>query len=207
VFCVIFEVCPHAGQHDAYLGLARMLRPELEQVDGFIDNVRYRSLTRDGWILSISTWRDELAVVRWRTSVRHHDAQQKGRDFIFADYHLRVGEVTPGEEANVMLIDASRPADSVNAAGADAVARGLGLVPDASGLVAWDVFDALLTPGDVLLLLSWRDTADAGTFERGASLPEHARMRRVRLVRDYGMFDRRAAPQQFAPIDYRRSRS
>lgn len=27
---------------------ARMLRTELEQVDGFLDNIRYRSLRRDG---------------------------------------------------------------------------------------------------------------------------------------------------------------
>ena len=51
---VIFEVQPRPEQWDAYLGSAKMLRPELEQVDGFVDNVRYRSLTRGGWILSLS---------------------------------------------------------------------------------------------------------------------------------------------------------
>jgi len=66
VFSVLFEVNPHGDQHDAYLGYAKMLRPELEQIDGFIDNIRYRSLTRDGWILSLSSWRDEKALVRTR---------------------------------------------------------------------------------------------------------------------------------------------
>ena len=33
-------------QRDNYLGYARMLRPELETVDGFLDNIRYRSLMR-----------------------------------------------------------------------------------------------------------------------------------------------------------------
>ena len=33
-------------QRDNYLGYARMLRPELETVDEFVDNIRYRSLTR-----------------------------------------------------------------------------------------------------------------------------------------------------------------
>ena len=41
-----------------------MLRPEIERIDGFIDNIRYRSLTREGWILSLSGWRDEKALVR-----------------------------------------------------------------------------------------------------------------------------------------------
>ena len=42
--------------------------------------------------LSHSTWRDEKSVVRWRTVGKHHDTQQRGRDEVFQDYHLRVGE-------------------------------------------------------------------------------------------------------------------
>ena len=58
MFSVIFEVWPKSDQWDAYLGYAKMLRPELEQVDGFVDNIRYKSLNREGWILSLSDWRD-----------------------------------------------------------------------------------------------------------------------------------------------------
>jgi hypothetical protein len=72
MFSVIFEVHPRREQWDAYLDSAQMLRPELVQVDGFIDNIRYKSLTREGLILSLSGWRDEKAVVRWRTKMRHH---------------------------------------------------------------------------------------------------------------------------------------
>ena len=68
MFSVLFEVHPKTAQWDAYLGNAKALRPELEQVEGFVDNIRYRSLTREGWILSLSGWRDEKAVVRWRTA-------------------------------------------------------------------------------------------------------------------------------------------
>jgi heme-degrading monooxygenase HmoA len=217
MFSVIFEVHPRADQWDAYLGSAKMLRPELEQVDGFIDNIRYRSLTRDGWILSLSGWRDEKAVVRWRTRMRHHEIQEKGRAEILSGYHLRVGQVTRdtrvprgyaleeqrldetevGDGTTATLIEGTRPPHWVNSAGADAVAQSLGLAPRASGLVAWDVFDAVLTPGDIILLLSWRSQADAETFEHAASLPEGARLRHVRVVRDYGMFDRREAPQYY----------
>jgi len=76
MFAVIFEVHPAPGQWDNYLGHAKLLRPELEKIDGFVDNLRYRSLTREGWILSLSSWRDEKAVVRWRTRARHHDVQE-----------------------------------------------------------------------------------------------------------------------------------
>ena len=94
MFSVIFEVRPRAQRWDDYLGAAKMLRPELEQVDGFIDNIRYKSLLREGWILSLSGWRDEKSVVRWRTTMHHHEVQAKGRDHILADYHLRVGQIT-----------------------------------------------------------------------------------------------------------------
>jgi heme-degrading monooxygenase HmoA len=94
MFSVIFEVHPKPDKWDAYLANAKMLRPELEQVDGFVDNIRYKSLTRDGWILSLSDWRDEKAVVRWRTMMRHHVVQEKGRSEILLDYHLRVVQIT-----------------------------------------------------------------------------------------------------------------
>jgi heme-degrading monooxygenase HmoA len=216
MFSVIFEVHPRSDQWEEYLRIAKMLRPELEGVDGFVDNTRYRSLTREGWILSLSGWRDEKAVVRWRTRMHHHEAQKKGRTEIFSGYHLRVGQVTrdthvpvghalheqrldeteAGEGTTATLVDARLPADRVGVAEADAVARGLGLVSD-PGLVTWDVFDAVLTPGDVILLLSWRRHTDADHFASTVSLPGNARLRQVRIVRDYGMFDRREAPQYY----------
>jgi heme-degrading monooxygenase HmoA len=217
VFSVIFEAHPRAEQWDAYLGHAKILRPELEQIDGFVENVRYRSLTREGWILSLSGWRDEKAVVRWRTRVRHHEAQATGRSEILHDYHLRVGQVTQdtrvpeghalteqrldetevGLGTTVSLIAASHPFCGTEQPGPDALARWLGLSPEAAGLIAWDVFEAILTPGDFVLLLSWRNREAAEAFEAKVVLPYAGRLRRVRVVRDYGMFDRREAPQYY----------
>jgi hypothetical protein len=48
-------VLPHKANWDDYLGNAKMLRPELEQVEGFVDNIRYESLMRGGWILSLQS--------------------------------------------------------------------------------------------------------------------------------------------------------
>src|SRR5690348_4015833 len=93
-FSVIFEVLPNEETWDDHFDNVKMLRPELEQVEGFIDNIRYKSLTREGWILSLSNWRDEKSLVRWRIRRRHQEVQQKGRNEIFADYHLRVGQIT-----------------------------------------------------------------------------------------------------------------
>jgi hypothetical protein len=63
----------------------------------------------------------------------------------------------------------------------------------------------VLTPGDVIALLSWRDQRAAEAFEATVSLQDGARLRRVRVVRDYGMFDRREAPQYYPDITRRAS--
>jgi heme-degrading monooxygenase HmoA len=218
MFSVIFEVHPKPDQWDAYLGYAKMLRPELEQIDGFVDNIRYRSLTRDGWILSLSGWRDEKALVRWRTKANHHDVQEKGRGGVLLDYHLRIGQITQdtrvpqghalreqrldetevGAGTTITFIDGNRPPECVKAA--KEVAEDLGFKPDVVRPVSWDVFDAVLTPGEVIVLITWRDQTAAEAFERAFSLQQGVRLRRVRVIRDYGMFDRREAPQYYPDV-------
>src|SRR5271170_4383948 len=93
MFAVIFEVNPKPERWDDYLSNAKLLKPELEKIDGFIANERYASRRREGWLVSLSLWRDEKALIRWRTLALHHEVQAKGRAEIFADYHLRVGEI------------------------------------------------------------------------------------------------------------------
>ena len=76
MFSVIFEVLPAEGKKDEYLALAKHLKPILESIDGFVDNERFESQLRPGWVLSHSTWRDEKSVVRWRTESEHHGVQE-----------------------------------------------------------------------------------------------------------------------------------
>jgi heme-degrading monooxygenase HmoA len=217
MFAVVFEVRPRPDRWDDYLGLAGALRPELLAIDGFIDNVRYGSKRREGWVLSLSTWRDEKSLVRWRTQALHHDAQSKGRAEVFRDYHLRVGEVTldtrpppghavreqrldeteTGEAKLLSIIEMRRPEAHAVEVSSEMIARHLGLPHHADGLVDWDVFEAILTPGEMLLLLAWRDAAAAKGGEQ--AIPPGARSRQVRVIRDYGMFRREEAPQFYPP--------
>ncbi|MDQ2998678.1 MAG: antibiotic biosynthesis monooxygenase [Chloroflexota bacterium] len=83
MFIVLFEVYPHATQMQQYLDVARLLRPELEQVRGFIDNERFANINTPNHILSLSTWSDEKALIRWRTHAQHHQIQAQGRELIF----------------------------------------------------------------------------------------------------------------------------
>jgi heme-degrading monooxygenase HmoA len=93
MIAVIFEVWTRPDRQQDYLAMAGSLRPELEAVDGFISIERFASLTEQGKILSLSFWRDEEAVRRWRENLHHREAQQAGREAIFRDYRLRVVSV------------------------------------------------------------------------------------------------------------------
>jgi heme-degrading monooxygenase HmoA len=217
MFSVIFEVLPNKENWDDYFRDAEVLRPELEQVEGFVDTIRYKSLTREGWLLSVSNWRDEKSLVRWRTNRRHHEIQRKARDRILADYHLRVGEITAddqlptgyaltdqrldvtevGEGTTVTLINAARPAKWSQTNNPYDCAEWLGLNPWADNSASWDIFEAVLTPGELILLITWKDASAAKVYEDSSAPNDEARMRRVRIVRDYGKFDRREAPQYY----------
>lgn len=93
MMAVIFEVTPAPGQRSAYLDAAAALKPLLAQIDGFVSIERFESLSAPGKLLSLSFWRDEEAVARWRQQEAHRSTQAAGRDHVFADYRLRVAGV------------------------------------------------------------------------------------------------------------------
>jgi heme-degrading monooxygenase HmoA len=93
MIAVIFEVWPNTAHRQDYFDIAASLKPELERIDGFISVERFSSLTEEGKVLSLSFWRDEEAVKRWRTHLHHRAAQREGRGGVFRDYRLRVASV------------------------------------------------------------------------------------------------------------------
>jgi len=216
MFAVVFVVQPRKECWDQYLELAKELKPVLEGIEGFLDNERFGSKRHEGRLLSLSTWRDEKAVIRWRTQARHHSVQEEGRFHVFADYHLRVGEIVSDDRPPPGLAVAEKRFDETETGVAKALAitevasRGggglaaepdelpahLGLSSSANGLVDQEIFESIYSKGKLLLLTSWTDAVAASRWTptpfAGAGELRH---RRVRVIRDYGMFDRREAPQ------------
>lgn len=93
MIAVIFELEPKDGASARYFELAAALRPELEAIDGFVSVERFESVSRPGHYVSLSYWRDEEAVRRWRCHGQHRGAQQEGRSDVLAAYRLRVAAV------------------------------------------------------------------------------------------------------------------
>jgi heme-degrading monooxygenase HmoA len=217
MFLVIFEIYPKSGRFDDYLALAKRLKPLLEKVDGFVDNERFESKRRPGWILSHSTWRDEKSVVRWRTNGEHHAIQEKGRSEIFADYHLRIGDVTadtnapkeaPVHEqrfdeteigaAKLVTLTEITPRQGTTFDTQTDLLAALGLDRLRQGVINEDMFASIYNPGKIALLISWKDARAADQWMPAkANGIETLRHRKIRIVRDYGMFDRRESPQYY----------
>lgn len=208
MFVVAFEVQPRLDAWDEYMQTAKLLRPELERIDGFIDYERFRSRRHEDRLLSLSTWRDEKAVVRWRAHGRHHVAgQRRGRLEIFRDYRLRVGEITSDTAPGAAPLPQLR-FDETEVAAARAISitelmgeHDLVTPPEADeqlGELEW--YESLLAPGRFLLLASWRTAGGAGAWTAPERTPG-VRHRRVRVIREYGMRERREAPQYFPDVD------
>jgi heme-degrading monooxygenase HmoA len=111
---VIFEVEPRAGAAPRYFELAAALAVELASIDGFLSIERFESLAQPGRYLSLSYWRDEAAVRRWRCHGMHRLAQQEGRSDVLAGYRLRVATVVRDYG---MLVREQVPSDSRTALG------------------------------------------------------------------------------------------
>lgn len=205
LFAVVFEVRPDPARQADYLRIAGELKPELQKVQGFLENERFRSRTRPGVLLSLSLWDNEKALVRWRSNALHHQGQAAGREGVLADYHLRVGEVTAlagGQYAGRKIGWMRRDETEVGAAKAVTVFDGA--PRDLQGLAAAhplheETFDHLTDPNRVARLDEWASVAQAEAFARQARarLSGRSAIYAVRVIRDYGLSDRREAPQAF----------
>jgi len=181
VHAVIFEVKP-AGEagREAYLATAAKLLDILQTMPGFMSVERFNNLTRDGWVLSLSKWRDEAALVGWRENLDHRAAQEKGRHQIFEDYRIRVArQVEAG--GDLTLMEQWAPSGT----------------PDAQN------FDSLRVEGHHIALIGTATgqgaDANAGAganTNAGAGAGADDTSTHWAVLRDYGMHERRQAPRK-----------
>ena len=93
MIAVIFEFTAAEGRFPDYKRLAEGLGEDVAKSDGFISIERFQSISNPERFVSLSFWRDEEAVRKWRNLQQHREAQAKGRGGIFSAYRLRVAQV------------------------------------------------------------------------------------------------------------------
>ncbi len=94
MIAVVFEVwIRDSKSRDAYLDIAKSIAHHLQEIDGFLSVERFQSVVDPDKMLSLSFWRDEEAVARWRAFEAHREAQLTARESLFRDYRVRIGQV------------------------------------------------------------------------------------------------------------------
>ncbi len=221
MFAVLFEVQPHAAQMQQYLHFGKLLRPELEQIDGFIDNERFTSASDSARILSLSTWRDEKALIslahacaappgagaRARAGVRRlraarrrgcrrHGAASRG----IASFRQRFDATEASIAKIVTLVEIAPGRRRFSRCRLHAATIDPAHAP--AGWVASEQFASIYHPGKLAILSGWRDAESARAWQTAAIAPSASpalRYRVVRVIRAYGMADRAEAPQYYPP--------
>ena len=204
MLALFFEVCPRPGQMQRYLEIAAAMRPLLDAAGGCLFIDRFRSLDRDGWLLSYQIWRDEAAMTAWRVHAGHHKAQCQGREEVFSDYRLRVAQVIHEDKPERAPWQPPR-LSAYN----DAAARPPRhmLVIDAGGPVELpggitaERYESLYRPG------KFAQVAPLESLDQGLGMRDFCRtgaaldsLRLCEIERDYGMFERAEAPQFYPPV-------
>ena len=201
---LFFEVEIKPGRTDQYLNLAASLKPELESMGGCLFLDRFKSLSRDNLILSYQIWQDEGSLTAWRVQAHHHDVQTLGRDRVFSDYRIRVAQVIyearrdrpvwQPESRTLYNDPARRPPTYVLATESKSAQLAAGC--------EWpsEVFASVYRDGQYAHLIELPDHQSGVAFApRLFDEPSTEYARIVEVVRDYGMYDRKEAPQFYPP--------
>lgn len=201
MFSVLFEVQPRRDEWDVFFARANIRRAELDETPGFIGNAHYTSLMRDGWVLSLSDWRDEESILSWHERTRGDEGRDRE---IVPEHRLRVGEVTfdtglaedhgiagrgkdsgADEGTYLTLIDAKQTLEWVSANNPQEIALYLGFDLNSYGdCISWDIFNSLSNPGEIVLVVEWRNAQPANDHAATQIVPDDARVRVLRVVRD-----------------------
>lgn len=173
---LFFEVMPLEGHASRYFELAAFLKPELEQNGGLVFIDRYISVHRPEVVLSHQLWADEAALIRWREHPQHKPIQRAGREQHFRDYRIRVARV-------------------LDAAPAVSTARSLWASyhdAEPAGQVSGELFKSVYREGKYLVLA-----------DRAPVAQDAAETKAFEVIRDYTMYERSEAPQDYPPVPRR----
>jgi heme-degrading monooxygenase HmoA len=173
---LFFEVTPVEGHMSRYFEMAAFLKPELEKSGGLLFLDRYMSLDRPTVVLSHQWWADEESLIRWRENTQHRAIQRVGREQHFKDYRLRIGRAldsAPTTAAARTLFVCYHDAEPARRAGGE-------------------LFKSVYREGKFLVLA-----------ERAPAAPEAADSKAFEIIRDYTMYERTEAPQDYPPVTRR----
>ena len=93
MIAVIFEGVPNDGKMEEYLSMAPKYKEHLEKLDGFISNERYQSCINPNKVLSLSFWRDEESIRKFRELEVQMQDEKAGRENLFKEYRICITKI------------------------------------------------------------------------------------------------------------------
>lgn len=91
-YAVIFSSRRSAGDAEAYAAAAERMETLAREQPGFLGMESARGA--DGFGITVSYWRDEAAILAWKTHAEHRLTRDYGRSHWYEHYELRVAKVT-----------------------------------------------------------------------------------------------------------------
>ncbi len=188
---VFFDVLPKSGFVDAYFAMATGLRAIVEQNSGFISVERFKNLQRPDWYLSFSNWANEESLASWRCQSDHSSAQVCGRSLILEDYRLRVASEVSAETGSAEFSESERITAYIGNFDAIEYAVSQIKIPELTSRL----FQGVIDPMRGIALVEFSKNQPLHLVKHSSN--ELFDIRCFAVVRDYGMFNRAQAPQQF----------
>jgi heme-degrading monooxygenase HmoA len=202
---LFFEVEVKPERTEQYLTLAASLKPRLDEMGGCVFLDRFRSLSRQNLLLSYQIWQDEGAMTAWRVDAQHHKVQTLGREEVFSNYRLRIGQVIHearrggGDWRPDRLTPYNDPArrKPTYVLVTESESAKLPVKPVWSS----DAFASVYREGRFAHVIELPDHGSGVDFaDRLLADPGTEYTRIVEITRDYGMYDRSEAPQYYPPV-------
>ncbi|MSQ73915.1 MAG: antibiotic biosynthesis monooxygenase [Betaproteobacteria bacterium] len=92
IACIIeFGVKP--GAEEEHQAILKELMVEVATIDGFISKETFDSRNNPGKVITVSYWRDALALDAWMKNKPHVRAIPIGKRRLFTHYHIQIAEV------------------------------------------------------------------------------------------------------------------
>ncbi len=89
---VIFSIVRAKVDEAEYGAMGEKMATLAMQQDGFL-GFEYSPETPEGFSLSVSYWRDENSIKRWKQHVEHLVAQKLGREKWYPAYSIKIARV------------------------------------------------------------------------------------------------------------------
>ena len=196
MLALFFEVLPKPGHEEHYFRHVAMLRPVLAEHTGMTWLDRFKSLSRDRVILSHQLWEDDAAIARWREDKQHQGSQTAGRYSHFEDYRIRIAEV-------YLRVEQGGPVEQFEpgaAASGGYIVAGHSRGKPLSGLE--ESFASVNIDDAYVGVSSVANAEEAGRLLAGLTGDQNMSWAfAARMIRDYGMYERDQAPQDYAPVE------